>query len=209
MHNIKKDFTLMAILLMPVAIAINAVVGNIVAAIKLPIYGDQIGTILISVIAGPWVGLITGMLTNFVNAIFDPTWIPYALVAIAIGMTTGFLSKFGMFRTLPKTIISGFIIAIIAGLTTTPIKAFVFGGASTGGSAIVTGAFLSSGLSVFKSVFLSSILTDLADKIASVLLVYILIKSMPSRYLVKFSYGEQFIKKTKKDNNKNQKSENA
>lgn len=204
MFNFKKDFSLMVILLMPVAIAINAVVGNIVAAIKIPIYGDQIGTILISVIAGPWVGLVTGVLTNFVNAIFDPTWIPYALVAMAIGVTSGFLSKIGMFRTLPKTIVAGFIIAIIAGLITTPIKAFIFGGASTGGSALVTGAFLGSGFNVLTSVFLSSILTDLADKIASAVLVYMLIKSMPSRYLVKFPYGEQFIKKankqTKSDN---------
>lgn len=205
MFNFKKDFSLMVILLMPVAIAINAVVGNIVAAIKIPIYGDQIGTILISVIAGPWVGLITGALTNFVNAIFDPTWIPYSLVAMAIGASGGILSKWGMFRTLPKVIISGLIIAIIAGLVTTPIKTFVFGGASTGGSSIVTGAFLSSGLSVLTSVFFTSILTDLVDKVTSVILVYMLIKAMPSRYLVKFPYGEQFIKKT----NKQTKSENT
>ena len=196
MHNIKKDFTLMAILLMPVAIAINAVVGNIIAAIKLPIYGDQIGTILISVLAGPWVGLITGLLTNLIIAISQPTWIPYSLVAMAIGVSAAMLSRFGMFKTLFKTIISGIIIAIIAGLTTTPIQVYVFGGASVTGSAIISGAFLSSGLSMLTSVFFASILTDMADKIISVLLVYMLIKSMPSRYLVKFSYGEQFIKKT-------------
>jgi energy-coupling factor transport system substrate-specific component len=192
--NIKKDFTLMAILLMPVAIAMNAVIGNIVAFLKIPIFGDQIGTILIAVIAGPWVGLVTGLLTNFINAIFDPTWIPYSLVAMAIGLSAGFLSKIGMFKTPFKVIISGLIIALIAGLTTTPIKAFIFGGASTGGSAIVTGAFLASGSSLFMSVFFSSILTDLADKLVSVFVVYFLIKSMPARYLAKFHYGQQFIK---------------
>ncbi len=192
--NIKKDFTLMAILLMPIAIAMNAVIGNIIAFLKLPIYGDQVGTILISVIAGPWVGLVTGLLTNLINSILNPTWLPYALVSMTIGLLSGLLSKCGMFKTPLKVLISGVIIAIIAALVTTPILAFVFGGAGSGNIAIITGAFLASGASLLVSVFLSSIITDIADKIVSVFVVYFLIKSMPARYLAKFHYGEQFIK---------------
>ena len=60
--NFKKDFTLMAILLMPVGVAINIVGGQLVNFLKLPLHLDAIGTILVACIAGPWVGALTGIL---------------------------------------------------------------------------------------------------------------------------------------------------
>ena len=46
---------------MPVAIAINIVLGYTVQnVLKLPIYLDSIGTILVGVLAGPLAGALTG-----------------------------------------------------------------------------------------------------------------------------------------------------
>ena len=46
---------------MPVAIAINIVLGYTVQTVlKLPIYLDSIGTILVGVLAGPLAGALTG-----------------------------------------------------------------------------------------------------------------------------------------------------
>ena len=204
--KIKEDFSLMAILLIPVAIAVNAVIGQITALLKLPVYLDAVGTILISVIAGPWVGITTGVLTNLINGIFDPTFVPFAIVSAVVGLLSGFLSKKGMFKTPVKCLISGVILGIISAIISAPIVAYVFGGVTGSGSTIITGVFLAAGKSLIQSVLTSSVLTDLADKLLSVFIVFTLIKAMPSRYLSKFNYGEQFIKKTNtsiKDNNKN------
>ena len=45
--SIKKDFNTMTWVLIPVAIAINVVVGQIVLVLKLPVYLDSIGTVLL------------------------------------------------------------------------------------------------------------------------------------------------------------------
>ena len=54
LESLSRQFTLRVIALMPIAIAINIVLGQTVAAaLKIPIYLDSIGTILVGVLAGP------------------------------------------------------------------------------------------------------------------------------------------------------------
>ena len=54
---------------MAVAIAINIAVGSIVFALRLPIYLDSIGTVLVGALAGPWAGALTGILSNLIWSI--------------------------------------------------------------------------------------------------------------------------------------------
>ena len=60
---VARQFTTRVIVLMPVAIAINIVLGYTVQSVlKLPVYIDSIGTILVGCVAGPLPGAITGIL---------------------------------------------------------------------------------------------------------------------------------------------------
>ena len=64
---VARQFTTRVIVLMPVAIAINIVLGATVQqGLKLPIYLDSIGTILVGVLAGPLAGALTGILSNLI-----------------------------------------------------------------------------------------------------------------------------------------------
>ena len=61
-NSITSQFDTRTIVLMPIAIALNIILGQTVAAaIKLPIYLDSIGTILVGVLAGPLAGALTGL----------------------------------------------------------------------------------------------------------------------------------------------------
>src|SRR3990170_2248118 len=52
--SISSQFDTRTVVLMPIAIAINIILGATVAnALKIPIYLDSIGTILVGVLAGP------------------------------------------------------------------------------------------------------------------------------------------------------------
>ena len=64
MKSIKEDFSLMAILLIPVAVAINFTGFGIVKLLQLPIFLDSIGTVFISLIAGPWIGITTAVINT-------------------------------------------------------------------------------------------------------------------------------------------------
>lgn len=96
------------IVLMPVAIALNIVLGQAVgAALKLPIYLDSIGTILVAALGGPIAGAITGLLSNLLWAYVvpppfqGPTAAAFALTAAAIGLMAGTFTRYGFLRPRP------------------------------------------------------------------------------------------------------------
>lgn len=82
MKKKNETFSMMVILLIPVAIAINIVGGQMTSILKIPVDLDMIGVILVGALAGPLPAAVTGVLTNLINGIFDPTWIPYAFLCI-------------------------------------------------------------------------------------------------------------------------------
>jgi len=103
-NSIKKDFTTTTLVLIPVAIAINIIIGEIVVLLKLPVYLDSIGTILVGVLAGPIAGLITGVLANLIWGYLLPAPIgtttigPFAITAGVIGLLAGIWGQLGLFR---------------------------------------------------------------------------------------------------------------
>ena len=103
-------FDTRTIVLIPIAIAINIVLGQTVGtALKIPIYLDSIGTILVGVLAGPLPGLVTGLLANLIWTYVLPAPFhsdyaaPFAIVAAEIGFVSGVLGQLGWFRSRPNT----------------------------------------------------------------------------------------------------------
>lgn len=192
-ERVKGDFTLIALLLIPVSVAINIVGFQLSQLLRLPIFLDSIGTILAGAIAGPWIGAITGALTNAVNGIFNPVYFAYTLTSVAVGVTAGLLSRAGMFKKLWKVLISGVIFTIVATVFSGFITAIVFGGATGGTGSIFTATLLAAGQNIFASVFTVQVFQEIGDKLISVVVVFLVIKGMPSRYLSKVKYGEQYI----------------
>jgi len=85
-----------ALALIPLAIAINIVVGQLVTG--LPIYLDSIGTVLVGALMGPWMGLLTGVLANVIWTLLgNPVPIWFAYVAGIIGLLAGFAGRAGLF----------------------------------------------------------------------------------------------------------------
>lgn len=92
-YSIKDDFTMQAILIIPVCVAVNFVGGQLAGLLKLPMYLDTIGTIFASLLCGPWVGAVAGGLTNVVTGIANPTNFAFIPVNIIAGLVTGFLAR--------------------------------------------------------------------------------------------------------------------
>lgn len=195
MKKANENFSLMVILLIPVAIAINIVGGQMTSVLKLPVDLDMIGVILVGALAGPIPAAITGVLTNLINGIFDPTWIPYAFCAFFIGIASGLLAKYNMMTKIWKLIISGIIIALVGTVTAAPITVFFFGGATGGGASMLAAGLMATGRDIMESVFSVYIVTESVGKLISIFVAYLIIKAIPDRSLVKYRFGEKYIKK--------------
>ena len=108
--SITGQFTTRVLILMPIAIAMNIILGQTVAAaLKIPIYLDSIGTILVGVLAGPLAGAATGFLANLLWAYVIPPPFQYppaaafAIVAAVIGLMAGIAGSAGMLRPRHRT----------------------------------------------------------------------------------------------------------
>ncbi len=187
----QKDFVTMTWVLIPVAIAINLTIGQIVLVLKLPVYLDSIGTVLVGVICGPWAGALTGTLSNIIaGIILDPGWFPWFPVAAAIGGTAGAMANIGYFKNWWKVVVTGFVIAIVATIVGTPISIAVFGGISASGSSIITAFLLETGRSLVAAVLTTNFISEPLDKIATSLLAFAIIDGLSTRYLSRFPRGE-------------------
>lgn len=117
-----RDFSTSVITLMPVAIAINIAVGSIVYFLKLPIYLDSIGTVLVGVLAGPWAGALTGLLANLIWSLLPvpggagPLAAFFSPVAAVIGLMAGFWASRGIFQLRADDVRVGSFLAIALGL---------------------------------------------------------------------------------------------
>ncbi|MEK4537625.1 hypothetical protein NST21_20190 [Peribacillus sp. FSL K6-1552] len=190
----KNSFKL-TVFLIPIGIAVNFIGGQIVLLLKLPLYLDSIGTIVVGALCGGIPGVVVGAITNLTISITNPTTLAYIWLSILYGLLAGFLAKRGIFKSLWKTIVASLGFAVIGGGLGATITILMFGGLGAGTTGMITGMLMTMGFSVEVGAFMSELFADLLDKIPTLLIVYFILKSIPMRTLVKLPQGELFINK--------------
>jgi energy-coupling factor transport system substrate-specific component len=169
-----------AIALMAVGIAINILLGTIVNLVKLPIYLDAIGTILITILIGVRAGAIVGVLSFILAGILINPVLPwFSGTQIVIALVAGVLNKKGLFNTLKGTVLSGLIIGVCAAVASAPVIAYLFGGITGNGASLVVAYLLSVGEGLMKSVVLSGLTSEPIDKTLQCLSVFWILKNLP------------------------------
>ena len=125
LDNIKKEFSTRTLVLIPIAIVLNIVIGELTLRLKLPIYLDSIGTVLVGAIAGPWAGALTGALANLIWGLFNPYAAAFFYVAAVIGVMAGLAGKSGAFQNISPRWLSTIIGAVFFFSLTVFILAFM------------------------------------------------------------------------------------
>lgn len=186
-ERIKQDFSTLALVLIPIAIVLNIVVGQIVGALNLPVFLDSIGTMLVALLAGPWVAAVTGLLSNLLwGLISSPVAAAFAPVAMVIGLVAGLLAQAGLFRQWWQVILSGAIIAVALSFVAVPIRVYMFGGVTGSGADFVTAYLLAVGRDLFSAVIITVITSNLLDKIVTAGLAWLIVKGLAKRFVARF-----------------------
>lgn len=191
-QRVREDFSLLAILLIPIAIAVNFVGGSLALALKLPLFLDSIGTFLVAMLAGPLVGALTGFLSLAVVSATDPTSLPWTVQATIVGAVVGVLARRGGFDRLWRIIVSTLLVIALSVSLVVLIRLLVFGGFNATGSAFIAAALVAAGVPMLPAQFASSFVAELPDKVLSVTLALLVIRSMSDRYLIRFGNGHRF-----------------
>ena len=177
--------------------ALNVSIGYLVSILKLPLYLDSIGTILIAVLCGWKYGVIVG-LSSLIIMTFTavPTVIAYAGTAVVIAVIASAFARIGYLKNVKITIVGGLVIGLAATIFSTPVTIFLFGGVSLAGADAITTVLKASGISVWKSVLLGSLVTDPIDKLATSLICLALIRFLPSHIIRRLPGNNSMLSKS-------------
>jgi len=186
--------------LIPVCIGLNVTGHAIAVALRLPLFGDSIGTVLGAVLGGPWVGASIGLITNFVSSnTVDPIAAPYAVVSVAIGFGAGLVGYLDQRRRLADWIALWSVCFLLASLFSTPLNLLLNGGKSGVPLGDALYSYLAGilHLPTFLASFLAEAAIDVPDKLITVLAALLIYRALPTRATeqaaVELDIGRAFV----------------
>ena len=164
-----------------VGLLINILGVRLALGLKLPLFLDNIGSVLAAALGGYVPGIIVGFLTNLINGVNDATTAYYGTLTVMIAVCASFFARRGGFSRPAKIPLVIATFALIGGglgsVLTWMLYGFDFG---TGISAPLAHRLYDTGLlSMFWSQFTADMLIDVADKTVTVLLVALALRLIP------------------------------
>ncbi|PZM63189.1 ECF transporter S component [Paenibacillus dendritiformis] len=176
------SFSTAALVLIPVAVGINYIGKLFAGVLKLPLWLDAIGTVLASMLAGPVIGGLSGLINNLIYGLtMDPISFVYALTSVFIGLVAGIMAYKGWISSWGKAAVIGLAVGLTAVVISTPLNVAFWGG-QTGNvwGDIVFGYVLQGTQSVWLASFLDELVVDLPDKLITVLVAYGIYRVLPN-----------------------------
>ncbi len=171
---------IITIILIIAGTAVNFLLNKLVNIMELPLYLDNVGSILVSVLCGYLPGIFSGFLTNIVNCLNDPSSIYYGILTILIAAVSGYLANKNWlsFRKPFKLILYILILTLIGGGLGTLIPWFLDGVDFDSSSFI--NVFVEAGiLNETAAQLLGNLIMDALDKAITVIIVMIVITVIP------------------------------
>ncbi len=177
--NKKQNLTALCVCF--AGVAINLLLGMIASTIKLPLYLDTIGTVLISVMGGYFPGVVVGFATNFINSFSQPSALYFGVLNVLIAVCSAYFARCGYLKKVRGIIIAVLVFTFIGGglgsLITWFIGSISFDNASFSGILLQTGVF-----NPFVAHFFSMLIINFIDKFVSVALVLLVLHAVPKKF---------------------------
>ena len=171
--------------IMGIGIALNIIGAFIALNLRLPIYLDSIGTIMVGFVLGPVYGMATGVLGIVVSGItFDIYSLYFAPVQIFTGFFAGYFYEKGLMKG-KKLFLSVFVMTLFVSFTGACLTAYIFGGITSSGSSYIIVILNNLGVNPVVSAFITQFLTDYCDKLVAVLIMLQVVIRLPKNILLR------------------------
>jgi energy-coupling factor transport system substrate-specific component len=173
--------------LIPIGIALNLALGTVVHLLKLPIFLDAVGTIIVTLLAGVRAGIITGVGSFLLAGVLvNPAYPWFSGTQIMIAVFTHVVAKRGGYRSILLRVLFGLLLGVVTGIVSAPVIVYLFGGISGSGASLIAAYFIATGKKVVEAVLLSGLAAEPLDKLFQTLLAYSLLRGIPANILARF-----------------------
>jgi energy-coupling factor transport system substrate-specific component len=157
------------------AVAANVALATAVHAVEIPLYFDSIGTIFVTLHLGLVPGLLVAVATNGLLALAGQVLFPFVCCSILTVLVVQLFRTHGWLGDYHGYLWMGLVIALSNGIGGSVLAYMRFEGVTEVHTIdrLVMGIVVT-GRSLLTSVFWAGMLTNLMDKLMSVLVVYLL-----------------------------------
>ena len=182
-------------ILIPLAVAINLIGGQIALQLKLPLYLDAIGTVILSAIMGPWIGAISGLLSSFITSLISGNLLDtlFGLCNVATALIIGFMARAGLFKKIWHIVVATILVSLANAIIGSPLGIVVYGGIQGSGVDVAVAALLALGQDLMSARFWASLPTNLIDKGIAIVIAFIILKRLPEN-LKKLNMSKKQLK---------------
>lgn len=171
-------------------ILLNLVPAAAISVLKLPIFIDAVGTILITLALGLRAGILTGVLSFLIGGLTqNPVMPAFTATQLAIAVYVHATARRGWFRSIRYIIPTGVGLGIVAAVVSAPVIVYLFGGLTGSGASLLVAFLLATGKSVMNSVVLAGIAAEPLDKSLQCLIAFWLLNGMPKTVLAGLKNG--------------------
>jgi len=177
--------------LVPTAVALNFAGTAIRQAVGIPLFLDTGGTILVSLIAGPWYGALVAILSAIVRAItLNPMMIFIFPVGVVCALIVGYAARYSITRSWLGLLLTLFVMVPFMSVVSAFVYAYIYGGFSGSAIDILSAVFIKSTGSIFKGLFISQMLTSWVDKGILLAIDVAILRALPVQYQILTPFGK-------------------
>jgi len=166
-----------------VGILLNMLGAQAALLLHLPLYLDNVGTILTGAVGGYVPGIIVGYLTNLLNGIKDHDTVYYGVLTVMIAVTAAWCAKRGWFKKLHTILLSILLFALIGGGLGSVMTWYIYGMEFGQGISadLARSIYQNGGFSYFGAQVTADFLLDIADKAIVTVLALLMMRLIPEK----------------------------
>ena len=186
----KSKKLLFAVGLIVTALLANIIPAKIALALEIPVYMDNIGTILAAMLGGTLPAVIVGFCSNVINGFSNWETLYYGIISILIGVAAALFQQYGFFKRISKICIAIIVFALMGGGLGSILTYFLYGyDFGEGISAPFSLAIYNHlGLSKFLSQLTADFALDIIDKTIVLTISLIIYRKIPIHLKKLFSH---------------------
>ena len=186
----KSKKLLFAVGLIVTALLANIIPAKIALALEIPVYMDNVGTLLAAMIGGTLPAVIVGFFSNVINGFSNWETLYYGIISILIGVAAALFQQYGFFKRISKICIAIIVFALMGGGLGSILTYFLYGyDFGEGISAPFSLAIYNHlGLSKFLSQLTADFALDIIDKTIVLTISLIIYRKIPIHLKKLFSH---------------------
>ncbi len=179
----RRKYLVFQLLFFSGAVIINFILPRTAGHFNLPLYLDNVGTLVASVLGGYLPGILVGYLNNIINMRGNPGNAYYVVLSTMIAAMGAWFGNRGWFDKFTRSLLTIPVFAFIGGALGSILTYLLYGyGMGEGISAPFARTLLNNGtLNIFWAQMISDVAIDLVDKTITVVLAFAIIRLIPDR----------------------------